>query len=262
VSSGSPDSKGKKCIDKIMMTEETQFDEVITCDHSYDKRCHTSYVTTFEARQEEECEENFKKVCMIEYESKAYNETLEICSTEIVKDCEKEGPKVCRTVYESSCATRNIEHEVEDDVTNCKTEQMVKCREVTEGYITRDQCDEWPVQRCSIERKKVKKFTPETKCWSEPKEICGTEGCGFKNVTSCRDEVKTIVVDHPVETCDMEPVTKCSFVSKIVPKLVPRQECTDVPKEVCSRSKTNPRKVKKPIIKKWCYTPSQESGLL
>ena len=95
-----------------MMTEETQFDEVITCDHSYDKRCHTSYVTTFEAQQEEECEENFKKVCMIEYESKAYNETLEICSTEIVKDCDKEGPTVCRTVYQSSCATRNIEHEV------------------------------------------------------------------------------------------------------------------------------------------------------
>ena len=72
---------------------------------------------------------------------------------------------------------------MEDDVTNCKTEQMVKCREVTEGYITKDQCEEWPVQRCSIERKLVKKFTPETKCWSDPKEICGTEGCGFKNVS-------------------------------------------------------------------------------
>ena len=72
---------------------------------------------------------------------------------------------------------------MEDDVTNCKTEQMVKCREVTEGYITKEQCEEWPVQRCSIERKLVKKFTPETKCWSEPKQICGTEGCGFKNVS-------------------------------------------------------------------------------
>ena len=99
-----------------MMTEETEFDEVITCDHSYDKRCHTSYVTTFQAQQEEECEENFKKVCMIEYESKAYNETLEICSTETVKDCEQEGPTVCRTVYQSSCATRNIEHEVSQSV--------------------------------------------------------------------------------------------------------------------------------------------------
>ena len=35
----------------------------------------------------------------------------------------------------------------------------------------------------------------------------------------------------------------------------------DIPKEVCSRQKANPRKIKRPIIKKWCYTPSPESGL-
>ena len=29
---------GRKCIDKVMMVEETVYDEVITCDHSYDKR--------------------------------------------------------------------------------------------------------------------------------------------------------------------------------------------------------------------------------
>merc|ERR1712029_978729 len=27
------------------------------------------------------------------------------------------------------------------------------------------------------------------------------------------------------------------------------------------RSQTNPRKVKKPVVKKWCYTPTEESGL-
>ena len=42
--------------------EETVYDEVVTCDHSYDKRCHTSYVTSFVSVQEEECDENFKKV--------------------------------------------------------------------------------------------------------------------------------------------------------------------------------------------------------
>ena len=30
---------------------------------------------------------------------------------------------------------------------------------------------------------------------------------------------------------------------------------------MCTRSQSNPRKVKKPVIKKWCYTPSPESGL-
>lgn len=29
----------------------------------------------------------------------------------------------------------------------------------------------------------------------------------------------------------------------------------DIPKEVCVRAKVNPRKTKRPIIKKWCYSP-------
>ena len=68
-------------------------------------------------------------------------------------------------------------------MTNCRTEQMKKCKEVTEGYTTREDCDEWPVQRCSIEKKKVKKYTPETKCYKEPREHCAPRGCGYKNVS-------------------------------------------------------------------------------
>ncbi len=47
----------------------------------------------------------------------------------------------------------------------------------------------------------------------------------------------------------------------MVPNLKPSEECVDVPKEVCARSQVNPRKVPKPIVKKWCYTPTPESGL-
>jgi hypothetical protein len=39
------------------------------------------------------------------------------------------------------------------------------------------------------------------------------------------------------------------------------QNCVDVPKEVCVRVRKNPRKIKRPIIKKWCYVPTEESGL-
>ena len=95
----------------------------------------------------------------------------------------------------------------------------------------------------------------------------------------CNDRVKTVVVDHPVEECALEPIKSCHQVTdlvspqpshhygssvqvtKLVPKLVPVEECVDVPKEICARSKTNPHKVKRPVIKKWCYVPSQESGL-
>merc|ERR1712222_246517 len=139
VAGASPGPDGKRCIDKVEMIEEIEYDDVVQCDHSYDKRCHTTYVTNYDSQQEEECEENFRKSCFIEYEQIAFNETVEICRTPILKDCK--------------------------------------------------------------------------------------------------------------------------HVTKLVPKLSPVEECVDVPKEVCTRSRTNPRPVKKPVVKKWCYVPSEESGL-
>lgn len=42
----------------------------------------------------------------------------------------------------------------------------------------------------------------------------------------------------------------------LLSRLVPKPNCVKVPKEICVNSKTNPRVVKKPIIKEWCYRPS------
>ena len=61
------------------MEEETEYDEVLECDHSYDRRCHISYSTSYTAQQEEECEDNYKKNCFIKYSPTAYNATVEIC---------------------------------------------------------------------------------------------------------------------------------------------------------------------------------------
>ena len=61
------------------MVEETQFDEVVTCDHSYDKRCHTSYVTSFLSQQEEECEENFRKVSVFPFHQQ--NAAKKLCNS-------------------------------------------------------------------------------------------------------------------------------------------------------------------------------------
>ena len=91
-----PGNDGKRCIDKVEMVTETEYDDVVQCDHSYDKRCHTTYVTNYESQQEEECEENFRKVCMIEYEEKAWDKTVEVCNTPLEKDCSVPGPEVCR----------------------------------------------------------------------------------------------------------------------------------------------------------------------
>merc|ERR1712215_658069 len=61
VAAAEPGGDGKKCIDKVEMVEQTEYDDVVQCDHSYDKRCHTTYTTNYESQQEEECEENFRK---------------------------------------------------------------------------------------------------------------------------------------------------------------------------------------------------------
>ena len=76
----------------------------------------------------------------------------------------------------------------------------------------------------------------------------------------CQDKVKTAVVDNPLEECDMEPLRTCKYITKLVPKLEAAQDCVDVPKEICARSKVNPRRVKKPSIQKWCFKPKEGPG--
>ena len=252
----------KKCIDKLEIAEETEYEEVIQCEHSYERRCHTTYVTNFESRQEEECTENFMKSCYIEYKQKAHTETVSVCFTPKIKDCDVEGPEICRTEYESECWTKQEEHDVEDDVVECKTEVEEKCEDETSGYTTNTKCSKWPKEVCSVEKKPVKKFTPITGCTKEPREICAPSGCGFKEGEEvCYDKTKTVIQKVPEEKCALLPLRTCSTLNKLVPKLEPTEECVDVPKEVCTRSRTNPRKVKKPVVKKWCYVPSEESGL-
>ena len=107
---------GKKCVQKVMMVEETVWEDHETCDHSYDKRCHKSFTTTYQSQQEEECDEVFRKICYIEMVDVAHNVTTEVCRKPLVKDCDVEGETVCRTEYQSECWSKQIPHEVGDTV--------------------------------------------------------------------------------------------------------------------------------------------------
>ena len=155
---GSIAAAGERCIDKVVMVEETEYDDVIECKHSYSERCHTTYTTDFEPQQEEECEENFKKSCFIEYKKVASQAPIKFCNTPLV--CEGEGPVECRTVYESQCETRFHEHDVQDDVVDCETVYEEKCEDVTQGYTTEQKCTRWPKQECQTRRENVKKYSP------------------------------------------------------------------------------------------------------
>jgi len=250
-------AQGKRCIDKVFMEEVTEWDETYTCEHSYNRRCAKSLKTTYSPSQEEECEENFVKKCFIEYSKTAHNVTARLCRTPLVKDCEGSGGDVvCTTQYESECLTEQEEHQVEDDVAECQTVFEEKCEEDTSGYTSSQKCSKWPREECNLVKKNSIKFTPITKCNKVPVELCGPAGCTFvPGPEECRDETKTVVGDAPEESCSLDPQRTCKFVTKLVPKLEEVENCFDVPKEVCVREQVNPRKVARPVIKKWCYVP-------
>jgi len=244
----------KRCVQKVVMEEQLVWEDVQTCDHSYNKRCHKSEITVYSSAQEEECNENYVKNCFIEYSLSAANVTVDVCRTPLVKDCEKEGEQICSTQYESECVTSQEKHEVEDDVPACQTEQEEKCEENTSGYTSSTACTKWPKEVCTLSKAKKTKFSPITKCVKVPVELCGPAGCGFKEgEQECIQKTQTIVSDKPKETCTLDPQRDCKHVTKLVPALREVERCVDVPKEVCVRSQRNPRKVAKPVIKNWCY---------
>merc|ERR1712029_342779 len=256
---GSIAAAGERCIDKVVMVEEIEYDDVIECKHSYSEKCHSTYTTDFEPQQEEECEENFVKNCFIEFRKVASQETVEFCHTPL--KLEGGGPEICKTVYESACTTRYEQHDVSEDSVECETITEEKCEDVTQGYTTEQKCTKWPVQKCNTKASNTKKYSPQTSFKKVPREVCGAGSVAVPQGEECFDRQETVIQEVPTETCNLEPQRQCKHVTKLVPLLKPSEECVDIPTEACSRSRTNPRKVQKPVVKKWCYVPTAQSGL-
>ena len=182
---GTVDENGRACIQKVMLTEYTDYTEVMTCVHKTEQRCHTSYVTDFEPHQEQKCDEKFEKTCSIYYENVAVNEEVEVCKTYLCPDCTREGPEECEIVYDTVCETKRKVHNVIDDVVNCKTVEEKKCEDVQgPGFLTEQKCDTWPVEKCTVEKVSVNKTTPDTSCREESRTLCAPQGCAEKQV--CR----------------------------------------------------------------------------
>merc|ERR1711971_270748 len=249
---------GRKCIKKMMLTEYTDYTDVMTCVHKSEKRCHTTYVTDFKGHQEQKCDEKFEKRCSIYYENVAQNDEVEVYKTSLCQDCSRKGPEECETVYDTVCETIRKVHDVEDDVVNCETVEEEKCDNVPDGFSTKQVCDKWPVQKCTVNKVKVRKTTPETACREEPRTLCAPRGCFQEQCTSCENQVKAVVVAKPVEECDLEPQKTCRHVTKLVPYLRAVEECVDVPQEVCGVSRVDPVKKKRPSIQWWCIDPETD----
>jgi hypothetical protein len=235
-------------MEKAGMVEETEYEDVITCKHIYSERCYTTYATNFQPHQEKECEDNYIKSCFIEFRKVASEEEVSFCHTPIT--FEGDGEKVCQTVYESACTTRYHEQNVQDDIVECENIKEEECEDVTQGYTTEEKCTKWPVQKCQTSSGNVMKYRPETGCKIVPREVCGPGTIQVPGDEECFDRKGTVVQEVPKETCTLEPQKVCKNVTKLIPFLKPVQKCVDIPKEVCSRSRSKkPRKVKSLLLR-------------
>ena len=190
LSIGAIAAAGQRCIEKVVMQEKTEYDDHIECKHSYSTKCHTTYTTDFEPQQQEECNENFRKNCFIEYKKVAAQEKVRKCHTPLTYEETGEG---CKKVTQSVCTTRFHEHDVEDDVVECNDVQDEKCEDVTQGYTTEQKCTKWPRRECSARKERVTKFTPETECKPVVLELCGPELEAVSGAEECFDEKQTVV---------------------------------------------------------------------
>merc|ERR1712241_568108 len=134
------DDDAIRCIQKVMQVEETVYDRAIKCHHSYQEKCHMTYITDYRSTTQEKCETTFKKNCHITFKPMPFNESVNICHTPIVRKCGDDpvGPDICSTHYETNCETKYKSYEVEQDEPVCRMELMKKCKDVTIELPTAD----------------------------------------------------------------------------------------------------------------------------
>ena len=75
----------------------------------------------------------------------------------------------------------------------------------------------------------------------------------------CHDKQIDTLVDVPEEVCDLNPQKTCRLVTKLVPSLDPKEECTTVPKETCNLRFSQPSLERKPLRTEWCLDEEGES---
>jgi hypothetical protein len=161
--------------------------------------------------------------------------------------------EVCDETFEKSCSITFKQQAFNETVRKCyrPTEKVCngqgpeECRTVYEASCTTKYVEKQPG-----------KFVGDTGCEKLPVEICGA-GCVFEEgVEECHDKVLTSLVDVPEEHCDLNPQKICKFVTKLVPKLAPKHECTIVPKETCILKFTTPRQEDVPLQTRWRLDPT------
>merc|ERR1712203_68802 len=181
------------------------------------------------------------------------HKNVEKCHYTYVTQFTPAQEEVCEENFEKTCQITFKQQAVEETVKKCYKPLVKECNGQGE-----DICQTVYESACTTKyvEKQPGKFVGGTSCEKLPVEICGA-GCVFEEgVEECHDKVLTSLVDVPEEHCDLNPQKICKFVTKLVPKLAPKHECTIVPKETCILKFSQPRQVPKDLQTRWCLDPT------
>jgi len=235
-----PGPDGSWCITKMKYVDHMVKDQVKECWHENITQCHDTYVTEFLPSQEQKCEESFWKSCKIDFKEAPYNYSMKQCHIPLVKECDSPA-------YNSPSKDAEIV---------CKT---------------------WFESECNttfINTSPTKEDLPNTWCKKVPRKICAPDNCRMvAGPEQCNQKMMVSTIQKPSEVCDLQPQTHCRLITRLVPHLIQKEVCRNVPKEMCHLTLGNPHTVKKPMRLRWCtkhkpeklsvplYKPSKPSYL-
>merc|ERR1711962_38480 len=174
---------------------------------------------------------------------------VEQCHYTYVTRFRPQQEELCEETFDKQCSITFKQQAVNETVKKCYKPLEKVCN--GEG---REVCLTAYESSCTTKyiEKQPGKFVADTKCEKLPVEICGA-GCHFEEAKEeCLDKVLVSLVDVPEEHCDLNPQKICKFVTKLMPRLAPKHECTLVPKETCVLKFSPPKQIVKPVKSRWC----------
>jgi len=205
------------------------------CKTQPDGSCCVSKVQEKDRLERDDIKECWHKnvtTCYDSYVTEFTSEEEEECEDVFYKNCVIDFKKVpfdyniksCHTPMVKDCSENTIGKEI--------------CRNVFETVCNTTYDDQWK---------------PQTSCLKHPQEICAPSSCQIvPGQEKCMTKTLVSTSYKPVETCDLQPQTHCTIITKPVPQLKVVPNCYTEEKEVCKRKQGEPKQVGKQVLVKWC----------
>ena len=161
--------------------------------------------------------------------------------------CEENFEKICQIVFKQEAAKEAIRKCYRPLDKKCNGDGPEECRTLYESSCTTRYIKQGPG-----------KFVGDTKCEKKPVEICGAGCVTLPGEEECHEKMVDTLVDVPEETCDLNPQKSCRLVTRLVPSLRPKLECTVVPQDNCNLRFSSPKQTRKPLRTEWCLDQREE----